>query len=30
MWRLFRFSVLLLPEALLIVGLGIWWRRRTL
>ena len=30
MWRLFRFSVLLLPEALLIVGLGIWWRRRSL
>lgn len=30
MWRLFRLSVLLLPEALLIVGLGIWWRRRTL
>ncbi len=30
MRRLFRFSVLLLPEALLIVGLGIWWRRRTL
>jgi ABC-type uncharacterized transport system involved in gliding motility auxiliary subunit len=27
---LFRFSVLLFPEALLIVGLAVWWRRRIL
>jgi len=27
---LFRFGVLLFPEALLIVGLAVWWRRRTL
>jgi ABC-type uncharacterized transport system involved in gliding motility auxiliary subunit len=27
---LFRLGVLLLPEALLIVGLAVWWRRRTL
>ncbi len=28
--NLFRLSVLLLPEALLIVGIAVWWRRRTL
>jgi ABC-type uncharacterized transport system involved in gliding motility auxiliary subunit len=28
--NLFRLGVLLLPEALLIVGLGVWWRRRSL
>jgi ABC-type uncharacterized transport system involved in gliding motility auxiliary subunit len=28
--NLFRFSVLLFPEALLIVGLAVWWRRRLL
>jgi ABC-type uncharacterized transport system involved in gliding motility auxiliary subunit len=27
---LFRFGVLFFPEALLIVGLAVWWRRRTL
>ena len=27
---LFRLGVLLLPEAILIVGLAIWWRRRSL
>ncbi|MBZ5638789.1 MAG: GldG family protein [Acidobacteriia bacterium] len=27
---LFRLGVLLFPESLLIVGLGVWWRRRTL
>ena len=27
---LFRLGVLLLPESLLILGLGIWWRRRSL
>jgi len=27
---LFRLGVLLVPEALLILGLGIWWRRHTL
>ncbi len=27
---LFRFGVLFLPEALLIVGLGVWWWRRSL
>jgi ABC-type uncharacterized transport system involved in gliding motility auxiliary subunit len=27
---LFRFSVLLLPETLLILGLAVWWRRRSL
>lgn len=28
--NLFRLGVLLLPEALLILGLGVWWRRRSL
>jgi len=27
---LFRLGVLLLPEGLLILGLGVWWRRRSL
>lgn len=27
---LFRLGVLFLPEAILIVGLGVWWRRRSL
>jgi len=28
--NLFRFSVLLLPEILVILGLGVWWWRRSL
>jgi ABC-type uncharacterized transport system involved in gliding motility auxiliary subunit len=28
--HLFRLSVLLLPEVLVILGLGVWWRRRSL
>jgi hypothetical protein len=28
--NLFRLGVLFLPETLLIVGLGVWWRRRSL
>lgn len=28
--NLFRLSVLLAPEALVILGLGVWWRRRSL
>jgi hypothetical protein len=28
--NLFRLTVLLLPEAIVIVGLGVWWRRRSL
>lgn len=27
---LFRFGVLLVPEALLVLGLAVWWRRRSL
>ncbi len=29
-WNLFRLSVLLLPETLVILGLAVWWRRRSL
>jgi ABC-type uncharacterized transport system involved in gliding motility auxiliary subunit len=28
--NLFRLGVLLVPEALLIVGIAVWWRRRSL